>query len=64
MNRKVLSLDLNRDNVGKFLRSAGSEFQTDCATKLKECSPQDFRFCLGGGRSNFSLEDWRDRDGS
>ena len=28
-NRKVLRLDLNWDNVGKFLRLAGSEFQTD-----------------------------------
>ena len=35
-NKKVLRLDLNSDNVGKFLRSAGSEFQTDGAMKLKE----------------------------
>ena len=63
MNRKVLRLDLNWDNVGKFLRSAGSEFQTDGAIKLKERSPKDFRFCLGF-LSNFSFEDWRDRDGS
>ena len=43
MNRKVLRLDLNRDNLGKFLRSAGSEFQTDGAMKLKEQSLKDFR---------------------
>ena len=42
---------------------AGSEFQTDGAMKLKERSPKDFRFCLGF-LSNFSFEDWRDRDGS
>ena len=63
MNRKVLRLDLNSENVGKFLRSAGSEFQTDGAIKLKERSQKDFRFCLGI-LSNFPLEDWRDRDGS
>ena len=40
-------IDLNCDNVGKFLRSAGSEFQRDGAMKLKECSPKDFTFCLG-----------------
>ena len=63
MNRKVLRLDLNWDNVGKFLRLAGSEFQTDSAMKLKERSPKDFRFRLGI-LSNFSFEDRRDRDGS
>ena len=63
MNRKVLRLDLNWDNVGKFLRSAGCEFQTDGAMKLKERSPKGFRFRLGI-LSNFSLEDRRDRDGS
>ena len=47
MNRKVLRLDLNSDNVCKFLRSAGSEFQRYSAMKLKERSPKDFRFCLG-----------------
>ena len=44
---KVLKLDFNLDNVGKFLRSADSEFQTDGAMKLKERSLKDFRFCLG-----------------
>ena len=63
MNRKVLRLDLNCDNVGKFLRSAGSEFQTDGFMKLKERSPKDFSF-RSRILSNFSLEDWRDRDGS
>ena len=42
-----LKLDFNFDNVGKFLRSADSEFQTDGAMKLKERSLKDFRFCLG-----------------
>ena len=63
MNRKVLRLDLNGDNVDKVLRSAGSEFQRDGATKLKERSLKDFRFRLGI-LSNFSVEDRRDRDGS
>ena len=63
MNRKVLRLDLNSDNVCKFLRSAGSEFQTDGAMKVKELSPKDFRFLLWI-LSNFSLEDRRGRDAS
>ena len=63
MNRKVLRLDLNSDNVCKFLRLAGSEFQTDGTVKLKERFRKDVRFCLGI-LSNFSLEDQRDQDGS
>ena len=62
VNRKVLRSDMNWNNVGKFVRSAGSEFQTDGAMKLKECSPKDFRFCLGI-ISNFSSEDRRELDG-
>ena len=47
MNRKVLRLDLNWDNVGKFLRSAGSEFQTDGAMELKGTFPERFQVSLG-----------------
>ena len=32
------------DNVGTFLRVAGSEFQTDGAIKLKERCPNDLSF--------------------
>ena len=63
MNRKVLRLDLNSDNVCKFLRSAGSEFQTDGAMKVKELSPKDCRIRLEV-LINFSTGDRRDRDGS
>ena len=37
------------DNVGTFLRVAGSEFQRDGAIKLKERCPNDlsFRFEFG-----------------
>ena len=43
LKRKVLGWVLNSDRVGIVLRLAGSEFQTDGATKLNECSPTDFR---------------------
>ena len=37
---------MNWDNVGTFLRVAGSEFQRDGAMKLKECFLNDFEFSL------------------
>ena len=43
LKRKVLGWVLNSDRVGIVLRLAGSEFQTDGATKLNERSPTDFR---------------------
>ena len=51
------------DNVGTFLRVAGSEFQRDGAMKLKECCPNDLSFRFGI-LSSFSSEDRRERDGS
>ena len=61
-NRKVWRWDLNWNNVGRFLRVTGSEFQTARAIKLKERFDLSFRF---GILSSFSLEDRiRERDGS
>ena len=31
--------------VETFCRLAGSDFQADAATKLKYCSPKDFKLC-------------------
>ena len=59
---KVFSCNLNWDSVGTFLRVVGREFQRDGAMKLKECWPNDLRFCFGIF-SSFSLEDWREQDG-
>ena len=43
--------------MGRLRRLAGSEFQTDGATKLNEHSPaKDFKQCFGVFES-FSLED-------
>ena len=38
--------NLTWDNVGTFLRVAGSEFKTDGAMKQKERCPNDLIFCL------------------
>ena len=50
---------MNWDNVGTFLRVAGSEFQTDSAMKLKEGCPNDLRFRFRI-LSSFSLENQRE----
>ena len=38
---------MNWDNVGTFLRVAGSEFQRDGTMKLKERCPNDLSFRFG-----------------
>ena len=42
LQRNVLSWVLNSE-CGRSRRLAGSEFQTDGATKVNERSPEDFR---------------------
>ena len=52
---------MNSKRVARFRKLAGSEFQTDGVTKLKECSPKDFRMRSGIFKS-FFLGDKRVRD--
>ena len=42
-----MSWVLNSNRVGRFLRLAGSDFQTYGAAKLNELSPNDFTLCFG-----------------
>ena len=53
-----MSWDLNPDRIGMICRLAGRKFQTDAATKLNECSPNDLKLRFGILKS-FSLEDGR-----
>ena len=52
---------MNADRVARFRRLVGSELQTDGAKKLKERSPENFKFRSGIFES-FWLEDLRERD--